>query len=58
MNLDTKKKIAHLESQNTMALECIKQVNEIINGGVPYNYAEQVSAVKKALKWFKKYGSV
>ena len=53
-----KKDLAHLESQNDVALETIKQISEAMENLTTLTIDDDLEKIEKALEWFKKYGSV
>ena len=53
-----KKDLAHLESQNDVALETIKQIIEAMENLTTLTIDDDLEKIEKALEWFKKYGSV
>lgn len=55
MDLDTKKKIAVLETQNVIALETVKQIKAAMDDLNPMNQDETFGAITNALAWFDKY---
>lgn len=59
MDLDTKKKIAHLEAVNAMALETIKQIKDALSDNVSREIDdvqdEIIARIEQSIKWFDKY---
>ena len=51
MDLETKKRIAHLEAVNAMAIETIKQIESALKSD-----RCSLEKIQIAVNWFNKYG--
>lgn len=56
MTLKDKKRIAHLEAVNDMAVECIKQIQNAMYENRAGSSRLTMEKIEKALAWFDKYG--
>ena len=55
-DLENKKRIAHLEAVNAMAIETIRQIEISLIVSIAGHSDETLDNIKDSIKWFNKYG--
>lgn len=55
-DLENKKRIAHLEAINAMAIETIRQIETSYNESTAGKCHVTLEEIRQSIQWFNKYG--